>query len=523
MFVDASGLAITSLGMDTPEWGPNMIPLHPRTMEKIASELFIPESLVEFMESIRPREDGRYILLHAIGAGEYWGANKNGDYFPEWSLKGLDLPDDVKVYVRDRGLPVPHEYGYKTFEAYGWPYRHHNNSDPIHTIGERVCRSAYNDRMHRIELIIFVRKDLAPDLVARIDAGVQIPWSMGSKLPFDVCSVCMNPAKTRQQYCVHLKDMLNRILPDGTKVFSYNYFPRFFDISEVTVPADRSAYSLKKVAEFLESGQASPIWVPGMDYVSIGPTPDEFRMVVDSEMEKIAERPGWTSEERAHFDEMIEFLSNGGDKEADIDKEVPAQEPGKNLGSEPVNKDLWQFIYDLARKDREKVQEMPSSMRDDLSDHPIDRVLQALTAAGVQMTPGESEDVIGDRDLPDGLDTSCPDSTLLKRISDIVPGRSMFEPRFSVRVIQISRVGDNEPDLPKPLVKKANGVYDQYVKWLRSIELEKLAELVAHPPVQLLLNPDVLKDKMFEFEEEKVGCSLEEEFLPFVAGAALED
>jgi hypothetical protein len=48
-------------------------------------------------------------------------------------------------------------------------------------------------------------------------------------------------AVTRNDYCEHMLNIPGKILPDGRKVFVYNDFPRFFDISFVLVGADRTA------------------------------------------------------------------------------------------------------------------------------------------------------------------------------------------------------------------------------------------------------------------------------------------
>jgi hypothetical protein len=48
-------------------------------------------------------------------------------------------------------------------------------------------------------------------------------------------------AITRRDYCEHMLQMPGKILPDGRKVFVYNDFPRFFDISFVWIGADRTA------------------------------------------------------------------------------------------------------------------------------------------------------------------------------------------------------------------------------------------------------------------------------------------
>ena len=64
----------------------------------------------------------------------------------------------------------------------------------------------------------------------------------------DVCAICGNEAPTRADYCDHAKFQMNQILPDGRKCYVHNPSPSFFDISRVFRPADRTGYTLKKVA-----------------------------------------------------------------------------------------------------------------------------------------------------------------------------------------------------------------------------------------------------------------------------------
>ena len=45
-----------------------------------------------------------------------------------------------------------------------------------------------------------------------------------------------------------MKEMPGKILPDGRKVFVYNHYPRFFDISFVFIGADRTSFVLEKIA-----------------------------------------------------------------------------------------------------------------------------------------------------------------------------------------------------------------------------------------------------------------------------------
>lgn len=64
----------------------------------------------------------------------------------------------------------------------------------------------------------------------------------------DVCARCGNEAPTRADYCDHVKFAMNQVDEDGFKDYVHNPSPDFFDISRVFRPADRTGYTLKKVA-----------------------------------------------------------------------------------------------------------------------------------------------------------------------------------------------------------------------------------------------------------------------------------
>lgn len=202
--------------------------IHPGVMEKTAE--YHPE-LQEFLKSIAPDPKRYFLLVNALGAGEYYGSNRNGDYFPE---------------------PALVEY-HKTFETLGKVFRHHKNKPKLgHRVYGEILYSHYNPNMHRVELVIGLDIGAAPDLKERIDRGEFPPLSMGSKVPYDECSICGNRAPKIEDYCDHAKTMMNRVMPDGRKVYVINRKPKFFDISFVHVPADRTAYTLRKVAEYVE-------------------------------------------------------------------------------------------------------------------------------------------------------------------------------------------------------------------------------------------------------------------------------
>lgn len=181
-----------------------------------------------FVKDIPVRDGFFYLHINAMGAGEYYGSNRNGDYFPEAQL------------IR----------WHKTFETSpAHVFRHHVNKDPAKSIG-KVIFSYYNTRMHRVELIAEVSKELGADEYMKITQLGQYPaTSMACNTPFDVCSICGNKAHSRLQYCTHLTSQLNTLYPDGRKVMSLNLGPlKFFDISIVIRPADITSSVLEKVA-----------------------------------------------------------------------------------------------------------------------------------------------------------------------------------------------------------------------------------------------------------------------------------
>lgn len=141
---------------------------------------------------------------------------------------------------------------------------HNCNKDPRASYGD-VLLSVYNPGYHRVELVVGIRHKDAPDIIDRIESGDYPMWSMGCKIPYDVCNICGNRAPNRKFYCDHLRYMLGHIDPQSQrKVYAINIKPRFFDISYVLIPADKTALTLKKVAfaynpGFLLDAQGRPI------------------------------------------------------------------------------------------------------------------------------------------------------------------------------------------------------------------------------------------------------------------------
>jgi inorganic pyrophosphatase len=207
--------------------------------------------IADFVRVVRPSKHGIYVLVNALGAGEIWGSNINGDHFPEREL--IHAPSDwekLPVY-RMKEVGKKWEYGFPTFMG-AHPYKHHQNKDSSRAFGS-VEIAVWNPKMRRVELVVYLDRELckrfdAYDIIERIERGEFPDVSMGCKVPFDVCSICQHRSKTPKDYCEHAKQMMNKIFPDGRKVFVYNPRPRFFDISFVFIGADKTAKVMAKLA-----------------------------------------------------------------------------------------------------------------------------------------------------------------------------------------------------------------------------------------------------------------------------------
>jgi len=191
-------------------------------LTKTAAE-FSPETR-GYIKQITPEDGKTYLLISAMGDGEFWGSNRNGDFFP---TKALD------------------EH-HKTFES-AYVYKHHANKDPDKAYG-RVLFSARNPRMHRVELIIVIDHEKAPDVIERIENGEFPDVSMGCKVPYDICNYCGHVSRRVKDYCDDLRYRMNEIMPGGKKVYAINTRPRFFDLSFVFRGADKTGKTLAKVA-----------------------------------------------------------------------------------------------------------------------------------------------------------------------------------------------------------------------------------------------------------------------------------
>jgi len=176
-------------------------------------------------KDIRPIKGKTVIHILAVGDEESYGPNRNGD--------GFSRADNVTAH--------------KLFKELGHVFKNHKNNNPDLSVGD-VLHTAHNDIMDRIELLLGLDNEKCRNEIQAFENNEDLPTSMGSSQEYDVCSYCGHRAPTAREHCSHIQDMLGQVLADGTKIYMKNPNPRYFDISLVHKPADRIAYSLRKVA-----------------------------------------------------------------------------------------------------------------------------------------------------------------------------------------------------------------------------------------------------------------------------------
>jgi hypothetical protein len=238
-------------------------------LEKTASGEHLDEVNL-LVESIQPQPDRLYMLNSALGAGEYVGFNLRGDWFTEEGLTRTPPGwDDIPVWDIDGRRQAAHQtekVGSWGNLAWGFPtfynahrFRHHVNKDPNRAYGY-VLGAFWDARMRRVILVTELIRELcaqlgAVDLYDRIAGGEFPDTSMGAKVPYDICSICGNIARSPKKYCEHVrKDArppygMRAILPDGRRCGVYNTHPRFFDDSYVFIGAERSAKTMADLTD----------------------------------------------------------------------------------------------------------------------------------------------------------------------------------------------------------------------------------------------------------------------------------
>lgn len=238
-------------------------------ISKTASGEHLPQ-VIELIESLEAQPDRLYLVNSALGAGEYVGFNLRGDWFGEEGLKRAPKGfDDIPVWDIDARRRAanqteivpgwgPLAWGHTTFYN-AHRFRHHVNKDPNKAYGY-ILGAFWDDRMKRVILVSELIESMCANLGAqhiydRIKAGEFPDSSMGSKVPYDACSICGHKARSPAQYCEHVSSDarppygMKSLLPDGRVCGVYNDYPRFFDDSFVFIGAERSAKVMSDVTD----------------------------------------------------------------------------------------------------------------------------------------------------------------------------------------------------------------------------------------------------------------------------------
>jgi len=378
------------------EYGVHIRVLHPNPvdMEKLAGEDYTDE-LKKFASTIEPRDGKVVAIINALGAGEYYGSNNNGDYFTEPGL-------------------IEH---HKTFyDAH--PYEHHKNKDPNRAHG-KILFARYNPRMHRVELIVEIDKEKSPVASERIEKGDYPETSMGCKCPYDICSICGHKASNVKNYCTHLKNQMGQVLPGGKRVCAITTIPRFFDISFVFRGADRTSRVLQKVAgEEVATCSA----VAGEEYYK-----DHMVMA-----EKAVKEVEMDEHEKVAYDAVVNMLDSF------CDEYIPILE-----NSEPVIKP--ELMNKLASEyTPEQIISTTANMGIILKPQEYQRMI--LVKAGQEGVADEWDRQgivipcdIGFEDAivePHLVEEQYINEKVAEELAGYMPERSALEPHFSARVVR---------------------------------------------------------------------------------------
>jgi len=490
-------------------------------------------------------------------------SNINGDHFPEAALIHSP-PGATGNPVVDRAIAKKAAYGYLTFYN-AHPFAHHRNKDPGRAYGE-VELAVWNDTMKRVELVVRVdfekcQKFGGTAVWDKLKSGQFPDVSMGSKVPYDTSSITLDwklyreaqatfdakkhthpgaavlefhkklKAKdgtgirgisiTRNDYDEWCRNHMNRILPDGRKVFVYNDYPRFFDISFVFIGADRTA---KTMVYIVQNG--SPLATPSA---------------------KVAHALGYREPEEVEAllkaasveEQWIADLTKGAEeKKSEIEKEViPSQLAAKAV---PI----------LSKNEPS----LPLDIQDALASVPEDQALSSVTGMGMVLRPAEFQRItlirMGCRPLADslynagvtfprapssgedlGLDPDKFVRGLGRLLAPFMDARSALGPFIEKRVLVLSSSpktrGESASSHPSPLLRKIGSAYGAYREQLMSVvaNSQDLIEKAATPrDVELLKVAHSSADEVFTPLSfcYLQGAFLDEASIAKAAGAVVE-
>ena len=519
--------------------------LFPTRMEKTAAPVLdswdTAPDIRKFIRTLsaKDREQNAYVLVNALGAGEFFGPNINADYFP-W---------DSLAHEGD-------DYGYKTFYN-AHAFQHHANKDPERAFGVPVL-SVLHPRMKRVELVIKLdrakaRAQGADGIITRIDNGEFPDVSMGCKVPYDVCSICGHRSKTRNDYCQHMRPPEelrgiygpNKILPDGRKIYVINTIPRFFDISFVFIGADKTAKVMAKLASkgshvclgevcALPSGDGAA--APAL----YGPSgaPLDVR-ALHKTASACGDRTGPCGRRCA---ECAERDACEGEKLASAFRVKSA---GKKIAE--IVKDIPTGVFSMKRLPLvEKAEpDISSDDLDRMAEKPLASSLGAAARMGIVLKPHEFQRVVlkrmGEdalishldkhhhvfREVPDaGESLSCDVRDQLDEVFDLlkkyIRSRTALGPSFQMRVMVVGKAKNVLPTrtpIGNSLLDKVSAAYNSYRRGV----LEKVSQVIQEVKSDPKLAEAVLGDGLSMMFKTASSGILFPDSVKYMLGAHLQD
>lgn len=478
-----------------------------------------------------PRRSGELpVLVSAMGAGEYWSSNSNGDDFPEEALIHTPSNWDNMDLATQRRIGQSWEWGYPTFYN-ALAYQHHVNKDPARAFGD-VVYVMWDDLMKRVLLVINFSRQRAKEqgavgVLDRVENGEFPDVSMGAKVPADFCSICSewdriiplqsqprkllaehkrNPIRgvstTRADYCQHLQFELNKIYPDGRKVRMLNLHPKFFDLSVVFIGADKTSKIMAKLAgERMCPIRNNALMCKKGCYDCAIPSSHVYEVWSGSE-KMAAEKPKVKLKKQAvTFPGLEMALQEEREKTADlsdlfgIDKTAELTLAKK---AEIIKQIRSNFSNSLPALE-EGEPKIPRDIQDRLARDMPD-ALASAGAMGIVLKPKEFQRMTlimrGRPELANDLDDrgvcfrpgAAPDGgrhmigqvvpKILSMLAPLIQGRSGLGPPVHRRIINITIV--KRPETPQsgleedPVLKKISSAYSEYRQQL----LYKSASLI---------------------------------------------
>lgn len=189
-----------------------------------------------------------YIHLISVAAGDYYGPNSRADFYNGTSYRHT-FPHPEKnatSYIDlDGGIEKYHN---KTFMQHGGAYTEHFSSRDGAQPQGYIVAAKVNPDMHRGELIIGVKTDLWRDDIEQLAKGHPMKFSIGCDAAHDICSYCGRVAHTENEHCDHYKYHRGQINDEGHQYYVISDKTLYHDISRVASPAEKIAFSIKKVA-----------------------------------------------------------------------------------------------------------------------------------------------------------------------------------------------------------------------------------------------------------------------------------